>query len=322
MKVIDFRFRPNTKETLSGIANSKMFKGLCAAIDFSKMLPQTLEEIIEDLDRHNVETAVITGRDCETTYGSKSNNDSVVDFVKKFPGKFVGFYGLDPHKGMRAIEDLKYAVNELGFKGAAIDPYLAQIYVNDAKYYPIYAKCCELGVPIIITTGPATLVPNSIIDHVAPRYIDFAARDFPELKLIVSHGGYPWVNEMIFVAQRNQNVYLEMSEYELFPQSEAYIQAANTVISDKILYASAHPFQNFKETLKIYENLPFTDGARKKIMYANAARLLFGIEHVVEDHKVANKAGEQQGVNDDVEKMIIEAVIRELAKKGMVEVNR
>ncbi len=75
--------------------------------------------------------------------------------------------------------------------------------------------------PLIITTGPATLVPKAIIDHVAPRYIDIVARDFPELKIVVSHGGYPWVNEMINVAQRNANVYLDLSEYEHSPLSDA-----------------------------------------------------------------------------------------------------
>ena len=319
MKVIDFRFRPNTKETLSGIANSKMFKGLCASIDFSKMLPQTLQEVVDDLDKYNVETAVITGRDCETTYGSKSNNNSVIDFIKEYPDKFVGFYGLDPHKGMRAIRDLNHAVKELGFKGAAIDPYLARIYVNDAKYYPFYAKCCELDVPIIITTGPATLVPNAVIDHVAPRYIDFVARDFPELKLIISHGGYPWVNEMIFVVQRNQNVYMEMSEYEMFPQSESYIQAANTVISDKILYASAHPFQDFKETLRVYEKLAFTDDVREKIMYKNAANLLFGLDKTTEKLQAAStNPVKKQSVSQDMEKMIVQAVMQELVQRGMV----
>ncbi len=68
MQVIDFRFRPNTAEVLSGIQNSKMFKGLCQSIDFSKMKPQTLEQVVEDMDRHNITLAVITGRDCETTY--------------------------------------------------------------------------------------------------------------------------------------------------------------------------------------------------------------------------------------------------------------
>jgi len=274
MKVIDFRFRPNTQQTINGIQSSKMFKGLCESIDFSKMKPQTVEEVVADLDQHGVERAVITGRDCETTYGAKSNNDSVIEFVKKFPNKFFGFVGLDPHKGMNAVYELRAAVNDLGMRGAAVDPYLAQIYANDAKYYPIYAKCCELNVPIVFTTGPATLVPGAIIDHVAPRYIDFVARDFPDLKIIISHGGYPWVNEAIIVAQRNRNVYIEISEFESSPMSEAYVQAANTMISDKILYASAHPFVDFRQALETYDKLPFTPEVRRKVMHDNAAKLL------------------------------------------------
>ncbi|RYD03710.1 hypothetical protein N752_18350 [Desulforamulus aquiferis] len=179
MKVIDFRFRPNTPETISGIANSKMFKGLCAAIDFSKMKGQPLEEVVEDLDKHNVEFAVITGRDCETTYGTSSNNQSVIDFVKKYPKKFIGMMGLDPHKGMKAIDDLKQAVSEHGLKGAAIDPYLAQMYSNDAKYYPIYAKCCELAIPIVITTGPATLFQMQLLIMFLPDILILWPGIFP-----------------------------------------------------------------------------------------------------------------------------------------------
>lgn len=310
MKIIDFRFRPNTPETVAGIANSKMFKGMCASINFTeKMKGQPLEEVVEDLDRHNVDLAVITGRDCETTYQAKPNNDSVIEFVNKYPNKFIGFLGLDPHKGMKAIEQLSNAVNVIGLKGAAIDPYLAQIYVHDAKYYPIYSKCCELDIPIVITTGPATLVPSAVIDHVAPRYIDFVAKDFPELRIVVSHGAYPWVNEMITIAQRNANVYVELSEYESFPQSEAYIEAANTIISDKVLYASAHPFANFKDTLKLYEELPFTEEVRKKVMYKNAARVLKLEDRFSDDIQPSSYS---------MEKLIIESVLKELAKRGIV----
>jgi len=296
MDIIDFRFRPNTPETINGIQNSKMFKGLCESIDFSKMKPQTLDEVVADLDRYNVRKAVITGRDCETTYGAKSNNESVVEFVSKYPERFFGFVGLDPHKGMKAIEELKVSVNDLGLKGAAVDPYLAQIYANDAKYYPIYSKCCELDIPIVFTTGPATLVPNAIIDHVAPRYIDVVARDFPELKIVISHGGYPWVNEAIIVAERNRNVYIDLSEYEFSPMSEAYIQAANTMIPGKILYASAHPFVDFRQALKTYESLDFKPDVRQKIMHDNAAGLL-GLSQTapstnVNDSKVQDLVGD------------------------------
>ncbi len=273
MKVIDFRFRPNTPDVMA-IGESKMFKALCDSINFSAKKTQPLEEIVEELNQHNVEKAVILGRDAETTYQWKGSNDGVAAFVNKYPNKFIGFAGLDPHKGMAAVRELNRSVNELGLKGASIDPYLAKIYVNDAKYYPIYAKCCELDIPIVITTGPASLVPEAVIDHVAPRYIDFVARDFPELTIVVSHGAYPWVNEMITVAQRNANVYFDMSEYEFFPMSDAYVHGANTIISDKLLFASAHPFIDFKDALQSYEKLPFTDEVREKVMYQNAARIL------------------------------------------------
>jgi predicted TIM-barrel fold metal-dependent hydrolase len=274
MKSIDFRFRPNTPEVVDGIANSSMFAGLCKAIDFSKRPKQSLEDIVKDLDKREVEVAVITGRDCEKTYDVPANNKSVVEFVKAFPEKFIGFYGLDPHKGMDAVRELTEAVEQKGMKGAAVDPYLSHLYPNDAKYYPIYSKCCELEIPIIFTTGPATLVDGAVMDHVAPRYIDFVARDFPELKIIISHGGYPWVNEAVFVTQRNANVYLEFSEFELSPQSDIYIKAAETIIPDQILFASAHPFVEQETALKIYKELPWSAETLEKVMYTNAKKVL------------------------------------------------
>jgi hypothetical protein len=276
MKVIDFRFRPNTPEVINGIANSAMFKDLCEAIEFHKQKPEPFDDILAGLEKNGVAKAVITGRDCETTYASMANgNGAVLDFCTKAPETYVGFWGIDPHKGMAAIYDLQQAVTENEtINGAAVDPYLAKIYPNDAKYYPVYAKCCELDIPIIFTTGTASFVPGAVIDHVAPRYIDFVARDFPELKIIMSHGGYPWVNEAIIVAQRNKNVFLEFSEYELWPMGATYVEAANNLISDKIMFASAHPFIDYREQLEKYAALPFEDDVREKVMYGNAAKLL------------------------------------------------
>ncbi|WP_338669042.1 amidohydrolase family protein [Pseudodesulfovibrio methanolicus] len=276
MKVIDFRFRPHTPEVVNGIATSAMFKDLCEATHFDKCRPEPFDDIVKGLAAHHVVKAVITGRDCETTYASMANgNGSLLEFCEKAPDTFIGFWGIDPHKGMAAIRDLEQAVqNNESIRGAAIDPYLAKIYSNDAKYYPVYAKCCELEIPIIMTTGTASFVPGAVIDHVAPRYIDYVARDFPELKIIMSHGGYPWVDEAIIVTQRNKNVFIEMSEYELWPHAEAYTKAANELIADKMLFASAHPFIDYREQLEKYANLPFEKEVYEKVMYKNAARVL------------------------------------------------
>ncbi|MEI3478866.1 MAG: amidohydrolase family protein [Bilophila sp.] len=74
------------------------------------------------------------------------------------------------------------------------------------------------------------------------------ARDFPRLKIVVSHGCYPWVGDIIMVVQRNRNVYLELSEYEQSPFSEGYIQAANTMIGDKVIFRQRPPLPRFQGT--------------------------------------------------------------------------
>ncbi len=268
MKIIDFRFRPNTKAILDGIKNSSMFKATCEAIGFDKRVAQTLPEVVADLDRRGVELCVVSGRDCETTYGFPANNNSVLEFCKAYPNKFVGFWGIDPHKGMAAVREVEHVIKDLGMRGIATDP------PSDARYYPIYAKCVELGVPVFVTTAPPPQVPRAIMDYIDPRQIDVVARDFPELVLIMSHGGYPFVNEAIFACMRNANVYMDLSEYELAPMAEVYVDAINKMIGDKVIFASAHPFIEQAEAIRIYNSLSISEETREKIMYKNAARIL------------------------------------------------
>lgn len=274
MPIIDFRFRPNTPETITSIATSNMFRAACAVIGFERRKPQPLEDIVAELAARGVARCVITGRDCETTYGSPSNNGSVSDFVRAYPERFIGFWGVDPHKGMNALRELRRAVGDLGMRGAAIDPYLAHLRPDEARYYPVYAACCDLGIPVVITTAPPPQVPGAVMGLTDPRHVDVVARDFPELRIVMSHGGYPFVNEAIFACLRNANVYMDCSEYELAPMADAYVHAMNTLISDKVVFASAHPFIEQEHALDIYARMPLSDEVREKVMYRNALRIL------------------------------------------------
>jgi len=274
MKIIDFRFRPHTPEIINGIKNSTMFKATCEAIGFDKRVPEPLPKVVEGLKRRNVERAVITGRDCEITYGFPANNNSVLEFVRAYPDIFVGFWGIDPHKGMKAVHEIVHVVEDLGMRGIATDPYLAHISPHEARYYPLYSKCAEMDIPVFITMAPPPQVPRAVIDYVDPRHVDIVARDFPELTIIMSHGGYPFVNEAIFTCMRNANVYMDLSEYELAPMGDVYMQALNTAIGDKVVFASAHPFVEQAEAIGIYERMNLKDDVRRKIMYENAAGIL------------------------------------------------
>lgn len=274
MKIIDFRFRPNTPAIIDGIKNSSMFRASCEAIGFEARKSQSLPEIVADLDRLNVELAVVTGRDCETTYGFPANNGSVLEFCRAYPKKFAGFWGIDPHKKMAALRETEHAVKELGMKGIAIDPYLAHIKPSEARFYPLYAKCCELGCPVFITMAPPPQVPGAIMDYADPRDVDKVARDFPELVIIMSHGGYPFVNEACYACLRNANVYMDISEYERAPMVDVYVDAMKKMIADKVLFASAHPFVELADALEAWKEFDLDEDTRRKVMHDNAARIL------------------------------------------------
>ena len=133
-------------------------------------------------------------------------------------------------------------------------PYLAHIPASEARFYPLYAKCCELGIPVFITMAPPPQVPGAILDYANPCDVDRVARDFPELTLIMSHGGYPFVHEAIYACQRNANVYMDISEYERSPMVETYVKAMNGPIRKKVVFASAHPFIELSDALEAYRD--------------------------------------------------------------------
>lgn len=275
MNIIDFRFRPHTTDTVSGInANNPIYGDMFQLFGVEeRTFAEPLDVIVEKLRAMGVVKAVVNGRDVETTYPVPSGNQWVLDLMQAHPDMFIGFAGLDPHKGMKALRELDFLVKR-GMRGASIDPYLSRLPADHQRYYPIYAKCCELNVPVIITTGAASRIPFAIMDHSHPRHIDAVATDFPDLTIVISHGCYPYVAEVLMLVQRHRNVYLEISEYENAQFAEAYVNAANTFLSDRLIFASAHPFIQVSTQIQTYAALAFQDDVRPLVMHDNAARLL------------------------------------------------
>lgn len=278
MPIIDCRFRPHTESILRGLTESPIFRdGLLAmGLDLDEYVAQAepVSKICQDLRAFGIEKAVLVGRDAETTYGFKPNNDELKRFVDEDPDLFCAFAGLDPHKGMDAVRTLEHLVKNEGFVGAATDPIYNKLAIDDAKFYPIYAKCCELNIPMVITTGPARFTVGTTASFAHPDQIDRVANDFPELRLIISHGAWPYIQEMIGCAFRNKNIYVECSEYEKYPGSEAFIQAAKTILQDRVVFASAHPFVHYKDAVALYDMFDFSEDIKEKIMYQNAKHVL------------------------------------------------
>lgn len=236
-------------------------------------------------DEAGISTIVVKARDVETTFGLKIKNEEVAAFCKaqtKGKGKanrFIGFAGVDPHKGMDAIREFEHAVKVLGLRGLNIQCFENKVAINDPKLYPLYAKCIELDVPVNIHVGINFSTATSM-EYGRPALLDQVMMHFPDLKVIASPPGWPWVTELIGVAWRHANVHIGLvamrSKYLGVENSgyEPLLQYGNTILQDRMIFGTAWPMQPIKQAIADIEGLPLKDSTKRKWMHDNAARLL------------------------------------------------
>jgi len=265
------------KSTLSTFELKKAIKPYLPKI---RRLTMSVEKFVELLNKMGVEKAVIFNLDEETPSGIAGlPNDYYAEIVRQFPDKFIGFAGIDPLKKKKAIQEIKRSY-ELGLRGIAIRPFMFQIPPTDKKMYPIYSTCVEFDIPIWFHISINYSTNTMEVER--PIYLDVVAQDFPELKIIAGHGGWPWVNEMVAVAWRNPNVYIDIASY--LPKYigmqgtgwETLMHFGNSVLQDKILFGSTWLFMgmSIKQLADEVMKLPLKEKVKEKWLYGNAARLL------------------------------------------------
>lgn len=285
--IIDFRFTPPTPEGLfryltppehlrgyAEVYGSRVYGGSNQAIK-----PMQPPELIKYLDRVGVDKVLLKTSDNETTTGFKYPLDKLAEYIEGHESRLIGVAGVDPHKGIKAARELQQAIATLGFKAANITPCEHKLNANHKKYYPIYGKCVELDVPILIHTS-INFSHELPLDFGHPRYIDEVAVDFPELKIVCVHGGWPWILEMISVAWRHNNVYIEVSgtrpKYIAMPGTgwEPLLVYGNSVVQDKVLWGSNWPQVSPEEGIAGVNSFPLKEDVKKKWLGLNAAHLL------------------------------------------------
>jgi predicted TIM-barrel fold metal-dependent hydrolase len=244
-----------------------------------KILSMPIENFVAQLDEMGVERAVIFNLDEGTPSGLRGlPNDYFADIVKKYPKKFIGVAGIDPLKGMDAVREIRRCY-DLGLRGIAVRPFMFGIPPHHAKMYPLYAACVELDIPIWFHLSVNYSTNTMEVER--PIYVDIVAQDFPELKIIAGHGGWPWVNEMVAVAWRNKNVYIDIASY--IPKYigmpgtgwEPLLRYGNSILKDRILFGSTWLFMglSIRELADGVMELPLKDEVKRMWLYDNAARL-------------------------------------------------
>ena len=240
------------------------------------------EVVLEMLDAAGIRAALITGFDEGESGGTRFvSNEGVAALKERHPERFIAFCGADVFRGAPAVRDVEHWVKDRGFAGLSLRPFMIGEPACDRRYYPFYEKCVELDVPLSIhASANWTSCRPSDLGH--PRHFDQVACDFPELKLILSHAGYPWVLEACLLAWKHKNVYLELAAHRprYFTRPEAgwapLLHYGRTTIKDKVLYGTGafllgrHPAELVGEMRAV--GLP--DQVLRAWLHDNAATLL------------------------------------------------
>jgi len=172
-------------------------------------------------------------------------------------------------------------VRKLGCRGFEISSYREKRYINDPAYFPFLAKCVELDIPVRITAG-VHLLSDRPYDYAHPGRLDDLAIRFPTLRIVAGLGGWPWVPELVAIAMRHQNLYIDTAcrrvKQILAPGAgyEALLYYGTRVLQDKIIFGSGWGTSMIPLAQLVRETdaLPLTDSVRHKWMYGNAARVL------------------------------------------------
>ena len=199
----------------------------------------------------------------------------VAKAVRQHPGRFHGLAGLDPYEGMKGVRELEHAVKDLGFVGAHFYPHWYELAPDHAKWYPYYAKCCELDVPVQMQVGQSMVYdPTYPVRSVGrPITLDAVACDFPELKLIGIHIGIPWTEEMIAMAWKHRNVYIGCDAHSPKYWAAAFVRFIDSYGQDKVLFGTDFPILDFERTRSEIEALGLKPEAKRKLLRDNALRV-------------------------------------------------
>ena len=225
--------------------------------------PAPLPELLRQMDEAGVERAVITI--------DAHNPEPFDEIVRAFPGKFLPSAVVDPLQGMETLRLIERLATRNGLGLVRIIPFMVNRPPNDKAYYPVYAKCIELGLPVSVTTGiPGPPMPA---EPQRPLYLDEVCLFFPELTLIMAHGADPWWGEAIRLLLKYPNLYMMTSAYAPKYLPAELIQFMNTRGTHKVLFASDHPVLSFERCLAEAEALPLRDGVLAQYLRENALRV-------------------------------------------------
>jgi predicted TIM-barrel fold metal-dependent hydrolase len=289
-KVIDWRCRPPLKPYQGlyklRIDMANRSNTVNAPASFGAKLPKSInmvdkpggmEQWWKELDAAGVDAAVANGR-----YGAglpqfSMDNATLVKLQKQYPGRFYGLSALNLDLPIeQTVKELEEGIKN-GLRGANIEPgYRTKnggaTTIDNADFYPIFETMIAADLPLMVQTGAFAGIYDFNDANQMWRF-DAVMGGFPKLKLLLAHGGYPRITEVLALGLKHPNLFICSDCYTFWPGGQLYQQNID-MLQDQFVYGSAFPFANADLALQETLKLPLSDTVRKKYLYENAAALL------------------------------------------------
>jgi predicted TIM-barrel fold metal-dependent hydrolase len=271
----------------------------------SNGIKYSAEEIVAAMDQADIDISVLLGND-QADAGTKPawvsssimavavncSDEEIYEYCSKYPNRFVGFTSVHPDRYKPELK-VERAIKEYGMKGIKLYPH-SGFYPNDYRLYGVYQKCIESDVPVMIHTGIKAVQWQSI-KYNNPIFIDDVAVRFPELKIVMCHGGYPWVEEFMTVVHTNPNTWVDLSFLDYIEKMYCKPGLVETTLKrliklvgiERIVWGSEGPFldlplfgkhgvEYYKKSQDILVNNHdfISENDKNKILGGNAAKIL------------------------------------------------
>ncbi|MBQ0141091.1 MAG: amidohydrolase family protein [Kurthia sp.] len=200
--------------------------------------------------------------------------------MKTHTDEFIGFAAFNPHHGSKSMRIVRNAITMQGFKGVTINPTNHGIPADHRKYYPVYSLCEEYQIPIWVQSSLNYLENTSgFIAH--PKRLEKPLLDFPDLQIILGHGGWPWLDDMVTMLLKYKNLFVDTTTFtsnDALKDSSGwklFLAYANDTLQEQIVFGSewlklGQPIQNSIDEI---ENWPLDEQVKEMIFWRNAAKL-------------------------------------------------
>jgi predicted TIM-barrel fold metal-dependent hydrolase len=219
--------------------------------------------------------------DAESGMGAKRvSNYEIAEYAAKNDDIVIPFASIDPHKGKLGAREARDLIENAGVKGFKFHHIAMNCHPADPMGYPIYEVINHYKLPVIFHTGHSGMGTGMRggggmrLKYGEPMLVDDVAVDFPDMKIILAHPSWPWVDESLSMALHKDNVFIDLSGWSPRYFQPQIIRYANTQLKHKMLFGSDFPLIHPLKWLEAAKDVGFKDEVLPLILKDNAARVL------------------------------------------------